>query len=490
MERDSKDVDRQQESFKEDQDDDYLGKRDISKIVPGGGGAIHGKETNLLESTLPDSDEENAWNDPDDESIEVSLANRARLRKLMRETGEDTINAKKFSKLSKKMIMKKYDGLNFLKWTGNEKREEADDPSDVLESSRLSKILKTDELATLAAGTLPSNILITKKLCESDYGDRLKSVVQTLDIHPENRDLVLAGGFDKTLKLYTIKKHQEYEDVYNLENTSKFFFENFPIKCAKFYTGRGQQIIISSIKKHIMFYDINKQKSDIMPNVFFHKKLSYKKNCIEKFELSGSQQFMAFYNQKNSGLIGLVSPRSKQLLFELKMNEECTDLSFLSETELLTSGERGNLYLWDLRMRRISNKLKDKGSVRISAIDYSNNKLAVGSSAGIVNVYDFDSTQKYSTSSEGEFSPSKTYDNLTTEITGLNFDGDSKRLVMASKWVKRGLRVANNIENCVYKNWPNFKTKMSLVNQSLLSEDGRRLIIGEDSGIVKVYQFD
>ena len=31
---------------------------------------------------------------------------------------------------------------------------------------------------------------------------------------------------------------------------------------------------------------------------------------------------------------------------------------------------------------------------------------------------------------------------------------------MASKWEKGALRVANNIDSMIYKNWPNFKTKI------------------------------
>ena len=85
------------------------------------------------------------------------------------------------------------------------------------------------------------------------------------------------------------------------------------------------------------------------------------------------------------------------------MNENVTDLAFKSEFELLSGGDKGNIYQWDLRMRRIVNKYKDKGSVKVSSLAFKNGILAVGSGAGMVNVYNFDG--KLQEQSGGEIEP-------------------------------------------------------------------------------------
>jgi len=135
---------------------------------------------------------------------------------------------------------------------------------------------------------------------------------------------------------------------------------------------------------------------------------------------------MAFFNEKNNGLMGVLNPRSRQYLFDLKMNETCTDLIFLNDYELLSAGDKGNLYLWDLRNRMIVNRFKDDGAVRVNSLAYRQGCLAVGSSGGIVNVYDFNSSVKSSKQSGdteqdsvAAFKPKKRYDNLVTAINNI-----------------------------------------------------------------------
>lgn len=204
---------------------------------------------------------------------------------------------------------------------------------------------------------------------------------------------------------------------------------------------------------------------------------------------------MGFFNEKNNGLMGIINPRSRQYLFDLKMNETCTDMLFLSDFELLSGGDKGNLYLWDLRMRRIVNRFRDDGAVKVTSLGYNAGTLAVGSNGGIVNVYDFDQkmkSSKFGETGEGvtEFKPKKRYDNLVTEINNIEVSNDAKKIVFSSQWVKKALRVANNVENCVYKNWPNFNTRLGLTSTIKMSQDGSRLFIGQTDGLVKLYDLD
>lgn len=440
------------------------------------------------------SENEDAWEDPDDKTLEIDLAAKSRLRKLMRAKGVEKVTAAQYSKIVKEFNEKQYEGLSYTQWTKNSLEE---DNASQEKEDRIEKMLKTDMVSAIDAdAVLPKDVLMASKLSELNYSDRLKAVVQTIDLHPVNQDRVLIGGLDKVLKIFEIER-DEANASYDFKLKTSVSFDQFPIKCAKFYTQKTEEVILSSIKKHIIFHDVTKGKSDILPNVFFHKQMSYRDNCIEKFDLSPNQTFMTFFNEKNNGLIGLLNPRSRQYLFDLKMNETCTDITFLSDYELLTAGDKGNIYLWDLRTRMIVNRFKDEGAVRVNSLAHRQGCLAVGSSGGIVNVYDFNSavkSTKFSSETDGNpestFKPKKRYDNLVTAINNIQISHDAKKIIFSSEWVKNAIRVANNVENCVYKNWPNFNTKLGLVSTFKASEEGNRLFIGSTDGLVKLYCID
>ena len=105
--------------------------------------------------------------------------------------------------------------------------------------------------------------------------------------------------------MFDIDYEKEF-DTYNMTLRHSFFFEKFPIKKARYFLQRKDEVILSSTRKHLLFFDLQKEKSEILPNVFFHKKLGYKNNCVESFELNKEGSFMAFYNEKNNGMIGLI----------------------------------------------------------------------------------------------------------------------------------------------------------------------------------------
>jgi len=179
-----------------------------------------------------------------------------------------------------------------------------------------------------------------------------------------------------------------------------------------------------------VFYDLEKKKEEKLPNIFFHKNFGKNQSALENFNISPSQEFMALYTVKNNGYIGILSPRTKQLNFELKMNETCLDCAFAEDSNyLFTVGQTGNIYQWDLRKRAIVNKMSDVASLKTTAISCSKGYLATGTSTGLVNLYSYNGSMI-------EQTPQKVYDNLDTEISTLKIDPKNEMLFFASKWKK------------------------------------------------------
>ena len=119
---------------------------------------------------------------------------------------------------------------------------------------------------------------------------------------------------------------------HDLTLKDSIFFENFPIKKAKFLYGSKNEIAVSGIKKSLVFYDLEKRKEEKLPNIFFHKNFAKNQSALENFSISPSQEYMAIYTTKNNGYLGILSPKTKQLNFELKMNETCLDLEFCQDS--------------------------------------------------------------------------------------------------------------------------------------------------------------
>jgi U3 small nucleolar RNA-associated protein 18 len=117
--------------------------------------------------------------------------------------------------------------------------------------------------------------------------------------------------------------------------------------------------------------------------------------------------------------------------------------------------------------------------------------VAIGSSNGVVNLYDRRGwTAKVSDEAMvGERpKPARVLDQLVTPISHLEFSDDGQMLVMSSRWKKGALRLVHLPSCTVYKNWPTDKTPLGRVSAVALSPDGSYLAVGNDQGKIKLWE--
>ena len=101
------------------------------------------------------------------------------------------------------------------------------------------------------------------------------------------------------------------------------------------------------------------------------------------------------------------------------MNGSCETSDFSPDGKYLyTAGDQGDIYQWDLKMRRCVAKISDEGNFHTTCISASpdGKYVSTGSKMGTVNIF--------STSDFGS-GPLKTVMNLTTSITDLKFNPTS-----------------------------------------------------------------
>ncbi|KAJ3331703.1 hypothetical protein HDU91_003278, partial [Kappamyces sp. JEL0680] len=109
--------------------------------------------------------------------------------------------------------------------------------------------------------------------------------------------------------------------------------------------------------------------------------------------------------------------------------------------------------------------------------------MAVGSSSGVVNLYDME------TATSSSFpEPKKVIMNLTTSISSIVFHPSSALLVIASKEMQDALRIIHVPTLRVVKNWPTSATPLGYVFSVAISPDGQYIAIGNDRGKVVLYR--
>lgn len=285
-------------------------------------------------------------------------------------------------------------------------------------------------------------------------------MVNAVEFH---RDFLLTAGNDKKLKVF---KFNEVDSSLEVSVHTK----DLPIKSAKVV---GNKVFMAGDRPFFYTFDLPSSQLTRVPGIVGHHDKRLGK--VVASPDSSSVTFLA-----DDGHLLFVSPSSGRLLFELKMNGSALAASFADEETLYSGGSEGDLYEWDLRMRRCVRRFADEGSTQVTALSATESHLAVGSSSGVVNLYD----RRGAKFMEGL--PEKSLLNLTTSVDGVSFNSSSELLLMHSRWKKDALRLVHVASKTVYANWPNFKSHLMLPFCASFSGDSKYLCVGNEEGQVSL----
>jgi U3 small nucleolar RNA-associated protein 18 len=132
--------------------------------------------------------------------------------------------------------------------------------------------------------------------------------------------------------------------------------------------------------------------------------------------------------------------------------------------------------------------------------------VAVGSSSGVVNIYDrrawseIESDVTMQDANNGipkAPTPVRALQNLTTPTSHLTFSPDGQILAMASRWKNNAMRLVHLPSATVFKNWPTDKTPLGRITSVAWgrpNEDEERegsfarIAIGSEAGHVRMWE--
>ena len=296
------------------------------------------------------------------------------------------------------------------------------------------------------------------------------------------------AGFDKCVRLFTV----DGEENPLLQSV---MIKDFPIASAQFALG-GTELVLSARRKHFYVYNL---EQGVVRRVAELQGRS--ERSLERMFARPDRSEMAFTG--HDGAVVLVSSRTKQVMGELKMSGSARSVAFPEdENKLLTAGGDGTVYLWDLRTRRCQHTFANEGGGVVTTMAVgSGGRVACGSDAGVVNLYDG------SCLSQSEPTPTRAFMNLTTIITSLAFHPAGEMLSFASREKKGALRVAHCASGSVFKNWcsrppppsggaipltarcrPTAQTPLGHPSALTYSPNGGYMAIGNEKGRALLYR--
>jgi len=418
-----------------------------------------------------------AWEDEDSDGDggQVDLTSQNRLKKLRQSPGEVTIGKKDYESRLRKRFQSSHPLTGWAAKTQQQvqqQKKEEEDVSDEEEQLLEEALRDSRSLVGNASQRIMPGLLEIGRLKDANIQEPSRSVVQSVQFHPQG-ELLLTAGFDKTLRFFNI-------DGDDNPKVHGVFFPDMPISMAAF-AGNSGHVVVAGRRPFFYWYDLDAGRVTKVPRIFGRTETS-----LDKFTASPDGQWLAFTGK--NGYVILVSNRTKQWVADLKMNGKCRDLAFSPDSKyLIASGSDADVYTWDIRSRRCTVKYHDEGGTLTTALAVSSQGswkyTAVGSESGVVNLYKnnaLDVTQK----------PShlKAVMNLTTEIDKLKFNCDSQILAITSRGLKDSVKLVHLPSCSVFSNWPTAQTPIGYASCVDFSPNGGLLAVGNAKGRVLLYR--
>jgi U3 small nucleolar RNA-associated protein 18 len=274
------------------------------------------------------------------------------------------------------------------------------------------------------------------------------------------------------------------------------------------------RIFLSARRRYFHIWNIATGTVEKVSRVYGHQ---HEQRTMEYFSLSPNGKYMALRgsSRKGGGVINVLDATTLQWITQARIESRGGVADFAwwgNGNGMCIAGKSGEVTEWSIKDGVIG-RWMDEGAVGTTTIAVGGKSgrdawiggdrwVAVGSSSGVVNVYDRRAwiEQKSTNDANGGIpshpKPLRALGHLTTPTSHLAFSPDGQILCMASRWKHNGLRLVHLPSATVFKNWPNEKTplgRISAVAWGRPSEEDEKegsyalLAIGSETGRIRMW---
>ncbi|KAL8783749.1 MAG: hypothetical protein Q9213_004430 [Squamulea squamosa] len=464
---------------------------------------------------------EAVWHDSDDNRIVVSLQANLRLRKLRVHEDEDLINGKQYTK----RLRRQFEYLHPVPlWAVQSRARKSPDDnrvekikpsagSDSESPSEGERALDSDELSAppLAKLLQQPGAFLSSEINTSngkrklrpevidiqrmkDVGIAQPSAITSVQFHP-SRPLLISSGPASTISLHHISPRPPNPNPL----LTSLHIHSTPLATTVFQPTDGSKILFAGRRRYFHTWDL--------PSGRVHKVSRFygrqgEQKSMERFKLSSCGRWMGLVGsrRKGGGLINVLDAGTYQWVAEVRVesNGGVADFEWWGDGEgMMVIGKGGEAVEWDGRQKRIVGRWFDEGAVGITTVamggqgsgakDLGGDRwIAVGSSSGIVNVYDRKSWGSGNVPPSPK--PSRAFDQLTTPTSHLAFSPDGQLMAMASRWKRDALRLVHLPSCTVYRNWPTSSTPLGQITALAFSPSSDMLAVANEQGKIRLWE--
>jgi U3 small nucleolar RNA-associated protein 18 len=500
-------------------------------------------------------DRQPAWIDSDDERISVSLASNTRLRKLRNTETEDIISGREYIKRLRRQYERLHPTPEWVRQASGKpsdgkrrRRSSVDGPDGLGNEASDSDMSVDDEFSTSSTQPLAELLRTAGSLTriETSHTDRptkkrklrpevvdiqkTKSVtgqgpssVDSLQFH-SHYPLLLSSGPASTIYIHHISPHPPNPNPL----LTSLHMKHTPLHTTAFCpplkqldpadpqspqpTSDQTLIFLSSRRRYFHTWSLTTGSISKVSRPLTSSNPNFRSSqrTMERFKLSPCGRYMGLIgsSRKGGGCINVLSTLTMQYICSCRVDSlgGIADIAWWGDGDgFAVVGKNGEVSEYDMNERRVIGRWIDEGAVGTTVIALGGESgrkrlggdrwAAIGSSSGIVNIYDRRewSVHDNSTGARGPPiprtpKPVRTLDQLTTPTSHLVFSADGQMLVMASRWRRDALRIVHLPSCTVYRNWPTDRTPLGRVSSVALSPDGGLLAVGNEQGKIRLWE--
>ncbi|KAL8883001.1 MAG: hypothetical protein Q9198_000090 [Flavoplaca austrocitrina] len=468
---------------------------------------------------------EAVWHDSDDDRIVVSLQANPRLRKLRIYEDEDLVNGRQYTK----RLRRQFELLNHVPlWVGQSRAKRKTDndldhnnnnnntafpDSDPDSSSEGAMSVDSDQLLAPPLAKLlqqPGALLSSetdtprgkRKLRPEvidmqrtkDVGVAQPSAITSLQFHTV-QPLLISSGPASTVFMHRVAPQSPNPNPL----LTSLHIHSTPLFTTVFQPPDGSKILFAGRRRYFHSWDLSTGRVDKISRLCGPRS---EQKSMERFKISPCGRWMGLVGsrRKGGGLINVLDARTSQWIAEVHVesNGGVADFEWWGDGEGMTViGKGGEAVEWDGRQRKVVGRWVDEGAVGTTVLAMGGRGggakaiggdrwVAVGSTSGVVNVYDRKTWGTGKVLSGPK--PCRAFDQLTTPISHLAFSPDGQLMVMASRWKRDALRLVHLPSCTVYKNWPTSSTPLGQITALAINPKSDLLAVANEQGKIRLWE--
>jgi U3 small nucleolar RNA-associated protein 18 len=321
------------------------------------------------------------------------------------------------------------------------------------------------------------------------------STIQSLTFHP-SYPVLLSSGPSSTLYMHQIAPTAV--PTPNPQITA-VHVTGTPIHTSAF-TSNGEKVFFSGRRRYFHTWDLESGTVQKVSRVYVPKN---EQKSMERFKLSPCGRYMGLIGsaKKGGGIVNILDANTTQWVASVRIEGRggIADFAWWGDGEGITvAGKGGEVGEWSVKEKNFVALWQDEGAVGTSVLALGGRSgrqelggdrwVVIGSSSGIVNIYDRRPWVENGVQIPARPEPTKRFMQLTTPVSCLEFSPDGQLLVVASRWKRDALRLVHLPSCAVYKNWPTDQTPFGRISAVAFSSGSDMLAVGNEQGKIRLWE--